>query len=144
MTASPFHRSSVLLSGGKAVVPNHEDRRGRGQYGKDFLKRIGGLIVVSAIRVHRTLGPALPGSACRQWSVHELTPRCLDQRLEVDVPTEHGTSKVDAGHRLDMLVERKMTIDSTTLESGCRSTPRSCEAIYDSMTGHWDLVNWKL
>ena len=80
------------------------------------LNHVGEHIVLSAIEVHRTLGPGLLESAYQRCLQYELTQRLLDVRCEVVSPIRYGAMTIDVGYRLDMLVEGKVIIENKTVE----------------------------
>jgi GxxExxY protein len=80
------------------------------------LNDVGEHIVLSAIEVHRTLGPGLLESAYQRCLQYELTQRSLDVRCEVVSPIRYGAMKIDVAHRLDMLVEGKVIVENKTVE----------------------------
>lgn len=95
------------------------NRRERGERGDDavaVLNRIGEDVVLSAIKVHRTLGPGLLESAYQKCLEYELVRRAYDVRCEVPVPIRYGRLVIDSGFRLDMLIEGKVIIENKTVE----------------------------
>ncbi len=66
---------------------------------------ISGAVVDSAMKVHTALGPGLLESAYAICLTHELVKRGLTVRTEVPLPVVYDTVKLDAGYRLDLLVE---------------------------------------
>jgi GxxExxY protein len=74
-------------------------------------------IVDSAIKVHKVLGPGLLESAYQQVLTFELAQRGLWVECEVLLPIKYGDKKIDAGYRIDMLIEKKVIIENKTVES---------------------------
>jgi GxxExxY protein len=66
---------------------------------------ITGEVVDAAMRVHSTLGPGLLESAYQVCLAHELGKRGLKVRREVIVPLKYDGVELDAGYRIDLLVE---------------------------------------
>ena len=74
-------------------------------------------IVDSAIKVHRTLGLGLLESAYQQCHAYELRQRGRKVLTEVALPLHYEGRHIDAGYRLDMLVEDAVIIENKTVES---------------------------
>lgn len=74
------------------------------------------IIVDSAIRVHRALGPGLLESAYQACLTYELRRAGLLVRCEVSQPVRYGEVTVDAGYRIDMLVNDSIIIENKTVE----------------------------
>jgi GxxExxY protein len=73
-------------------------------------------VIGAAITVHRALGPGLLESAyeaCLELEIKELGLRVERQ---VEVPLHYKTIKLDAGYRLDLLVERELVLELKTVE----------------------------
>ncbi|HRQ41400.1 MAG TPA: GxxExxY protein [Chloroflexota bacterium] len=73
-------------------------------------------IVDSAIKVHRTLGPGLLESAYQLCLKYELEKRGLKVQCEVPQPVVYDGHKLDAGYRIDMLVEDAVIIENKTVQ----------------------------
>lgn len=73
-------------------------------------------IVDAAIKVHRALGPGLLESAYQKCLTHELRQRGLRVECEVQQPLVYEGLLIDAGYRLDMLVEDTVIIENKTVE----------------------------
>ena len=69
------------------------------------LESITAAIVDAAITVHRELGPGLLESTYEVCLVHELTNRGLSVERQKSLPVIYRGAQIDAGYRLDMLVE---------------------------------------
>ena len=80
------------------------------------IETIGKEIVDSAIRVHRTLGPGLLESAYQQCLGYELGKRGLNVECERVLPVAYNGRSIDAGYRVDMLVEGLVIIENKTVE----------------------------
>jgi GxxExxY protein len=74
------------------------------------------IIVDSAIKVHRALGPGLLESAYQQCFAYELRKRGLRVDCEVTLPIVYDGQQIDAGYRVDMLVEGCIIIENKTVE----------------------------
>ncbi|MDH4136204.1 MAG: GxxExxY protein [Anaerolineae bacterium] len=73
-------------------------------------------IVDAAIKVHRALGPGLLESAYQKCLDYELRKRGLRVECEVLQPVIYEDVKIDAGYRIDMLVEDCIIIENKTVE----------------------------
>lgn len=69
-------------------------------------------IVDSAVKVHRALGPGLLESAYQHCLAYELRKRGLCVETEVLLPVIYDGQKIDAGYRIDMLVENTIIIEN--------------------------------
>jgi GxxExxY protein len=80
------------------------------------IEEIGSEIVDSAIKVHRALGPGLLESAYQECLAYELRERGLKVACEVVLPVKYEEIEIDAGYRIDMLVEDLVVIENKTVE----------------------------
>jgi GxxExxY protein len=80
------------------------------------VEEIGKEIVDSAIKVHRALGPGLLESAYQRCMEVELSKRGLRVECEKPMPIRYDGQLIDAGYRVDMLVEGKVIIENKTVE----------------------------
>lgn len=80
------------------------------------IEEIGAAIVDSAIKVHRALGPGLLESANQECLAHELRNRGFKVACEVILPVNYEEIEIDAGYRIDMLVEDSVIIENKTVE----------------------------
>ncbi len=74
-------------------------------------------IVDSAIKVHRELGPGLLESAYQHCLAYELRKRGLRVETEVLLPIVYDGHKLDAGYRIDMLVEEAVIIENKAVDN---------------------------
>jgi GxxExxY protein len=72
--------------------------------------------VDAAIKVHRALGPGLLESAYQKCLEYELRKRGLQVECEVLLPVIYEGVQIDAGYRIDMLVEDCVIIENKTVE----------------------------
>ena len=79
------------------------------------LEAIGKEIVDAAVKVHRVLGPGLLESAYQQCLVHELRQRGLNVKTEMVMPIVYEGYQLDAGYRLDVLVEDAVVVENKTV-----------------------------
>ena len=78
---------------------------------------ISGAIVDAAIKVHSALGPGLLESAYAACLRHELIKRGLKVVSEVPVPVVYDGIKLDAGYKLDLLVEDTVVVELKAIEA---------------------------
>ena len=83
---------------------------------RDRIEEIGRVIVDSAIRVHRTLGPGLLESAYQSCLTYELEKREFEVKREVRVPLRYGDLVIENGYRIDMLIDRSVVIENKVIE----------------------------
>lgn len=80
------------------------------------IEQIGSQIVDSAIKVHRALGPGLLESAYQECLAYELRQRGLKVSCEVILPVIYQEIEIDAGYRIDMLIEGSVIVENKTVE----------------------------
>jgi len=73
-------------------------------------------IVDSAIKVHRALGPGLFESAYQRCLAYELQTRGLSVECEVVLPISYRGQQLDAGYRIDMLVDNQVIVENKAVE----------------------------
>ena len=73
-------------------------------------------IVDAAIKVHRALGPGLLESAYQACLAHELGTRGLRVECEVLLPVVYEGLQIDAGYRIDMLVQDCVIVENKAVE----------------------------
>ena len=81
------------------------------------LWQVSGAVVDAAMRVHSVLGPGLLESAYATCLTHELRQRGLKVSCEVPLPVVYDGIKLDAGYRLDMLVEDAVIVELKAVEA---------------------------
>ena len=72
---------------------------------------ITGLIIGSAIEVHRNLGPGLLESAYEECLVWELVKTGLRVERQKPVPVIYKEIKLEYGYRIDLLVEDQVIVE---------------------------------
>ena len=75
-----------------------------------------GQIIDAAIKVHSALGPGLLESAYEACLAHELRKRRLRVETQVLLPIEYDGVRLDAGYRLDLLVEGIAIVELKAVE----------------------------
>lgn len=80
------------------------------------LNDITGQIVDAAIKVHSRLGPGLLESAYEACLAYELRHRGLQVATQVALPIQYEGVELDAGYRLDLLVEALVIVEHKAVE----------------------------
>ncbi len=74
-------------------------------------------VVDSAHAVHRALGPGLLESVYEVCLLHELAKRGLKVNRQVAVPITYDNVRLDAGLRLDLVVESSLLLELKAVET---------------------------
>ncbi len=74
-------------------------------------------IVDAAFKVHYAFEPGLLESVYQQCHAHELRKRGRNVLTEVVVPIVYDGQHIDAGYRLDMLIDDLVIVENKTIES---------------------------
>ncbi len=107
------------------------------------IEEIGKIIVDSAIKVHRSLGPGLLESAYQICLAHELLKMGLKVACEVTLPIVYDGETIETGYRIDMLVENCVIIENKTVDQ--LSPVHEAQLLtYLKLRGCWlgFLLNW--
>ena len=80
------------------------------------LNEISEKIIGCAIKVHRTLGVGLLESTYEICLMHELKKVNLRARAQFALPVVYDGIQIDAGYRIDILVEDKVILELKTVE----------------------------
>jgi GxxExxY protein len=97
------------------MILNHEDTKT--QRKEPFvpvspdLERLAREVVDGAFRVHMALGPGLLESVYEVCLSHELSRRRIDFKTQISFPIIYGEVRLDAGLRIDMLVENQLIVE---------------------------------
>jgi len=83
---------------------------------RDELNEISGKIIELAIAVHRELGPGMLEGAYEVCLVHELVRNGLKVERQVVLPIAYQGITLDAGYRLDLVVEDSVIVELKTVE----------------------------
>ena len=81
------------------------------------IDEVSGMIVDAAMKVHTTLGPGLLESAYEVCLTHELRSRGLKVLSQLVLPISYEGLELDAGYRLDLLVEDCVIVEVKAVES---------------------------
>jgi len=74
------------------------------------------IIIGAAIDVHRVLGPGLLESAYEECLCYELNLYEIDVRRQIGLPVIYKEVSLDAGYRLDLMVENKVVVELKTVD----------------------------
>jgi GxxExxY protein len=80
------------------------------------IEEIAKKIVNAAIKVHTLLGPGLLESAYQKCMEYELKKDGFKVECEVILPIAYEKIKIDAGFRIDMIVEGCVIVEHKTVE----------------------------
>jgi len=79
-------------------------------------ERLAKLVVDAAFKVHSGLGPGLLESVYEICLAHELRKRGLSLETQVAIPVMYDGIRLEAGLRIDILVERQLLIENKAVE----------------------------
>ncbi len=79
------------------------------------IEDIGREIVNAAIKVHRALGPGLLESTYQKCLSYELKQKGFKVDTEVLLPIQYENIKIDAGYRIDMIIDDCIIIENKTV-----------------------------
>lgn len=75
-------------------------------------------IVVDCIfKVHKNLGPGLLESTYEICLMYELKKAGLEAKNQVALPVVYEEVKLDAGYRIDVLIENKLIVEIKSVEA---------------------------
>ena len=78
---------------------------------------VSGAIVNAAMKVHSGLGPGLLESAYEACLLHELRQLGLTAQTQVSLPVAYDGVRIDAGYRIDLLVEDAVIVELKAVEA---------------------------
>ncbi|HMH43435.1 MAG TPA: GxxExxY protein [Pyrinomonadaceae bacterium] len=108
-----FCAEDVGARGNFTTEDTEEDKKGNA----DGQKWISGAIVDAAMKVHSALGPGLLESAHLTCLRHELIKRGLTVCCEVPLSVVYDGVRLEAGYRLDLLVEDTVVVELKAVEA---------------------------
>ncbi len=73
-------------------------------------------VIGAAIKVHKHLGPGLLESSYEACLLYELKERGLEVKSQVLLPIFYNGVQLDAGYRLDILVENRLILEIKSVE----------------------------
>jgi GxxExxY protein len=77
---------------------------------------IGNIVVDAALAVHTALGAGLLESAYEACLQYELAKRGLQIRSQVQLPIVYGEIRLEAGYRVDLVVEERVIVEVKAVE----------------------------
>ena len=75
------------------------------------------IIINAAIEIHKALGPGLLESVYESTLEYKLKKMGLNVKKQVALPVVFEEIKLDAGYRIDLLVENKVIIELKSVET---------------------------
>jgi len=78
---------------------------------------ISGKIIGCAIEVHKALGPGLLESAYEECLFYEIKEAGLKVERQKALPVIYKDVKLEAGYRIDLLVEDKVVVELKSVEA---------------------------
>jgi GxxExxY protein len=78
--------------------------------------RVAAAIVDAGYQVHKVLGPGLLESAYEECLAFELAQRGLSVRRQVAMPVTYKSVKLDAGYRIDLIVQSLVVVEIKAIE----------------------------
>ena len=83
---------------------------------RDELNEISGKIIEFAIKVHSALGPGMLEGAYEICLMHELVSNGFKVESQVSLPIIYNDIRLDAGYRIDLLVEDSVIIELKAID----------------------------
>ena len=74
-------------------------------------------IIAAAIEVHKQLGPGLLESTYETCLAYELKQLGIDVKQQIALPVVYKEVKLDAGYRIDLLIENKVIVEIKSVEA---------------------------
>jgi GxxExxY protein len=81
------------------------------------INELSGQIVDAALAVHSALGPGLLESVYEACLAHEIRKRGLGVERQLALPVRYDAVLVEAGLRLDLVVERSVVVELKSVET---------------------------
>ena len=95
---------------------NHQDTKAPIEPIPKEADEVASKIVDAAFAVHRALGPGLLESVYEVCLLHELNKRGLKVERQVLLPVVYDNLRLDAGLRLDLVVEKRVVVELKAVE----------------------------
>lgn len=112
---------------------------------KEQTEEIATGLVDAILRVHRELGPGLLESTYQVCLAHELRSRGVAVRCEIKAPVKYAGIKIEAGYRIDTLVEDCIIVENKSVQNLLpihEAQLLTYLKLYDRRLGF--LVNWNV
>ncbi len=78
---------------------------------------ISSIIVDSALRIHKPLGPGLLESVYEKCLAYELNKKGLSIEVQRGIPLSYYDVYLDCGYRADIIVENKVIVEIKSVEA---------------------------
>jgi len=75
------------------------------------------IVLLSAINVHRNLGPGLLESAYQKCLSYELSKEGLNVESEKPLPLVYEDVHLEAGYRVDLLINKKVIVEVKSVDT---------------------------
>jgi GxxExxY protein len=95
---------------------NHQDTKTPRAPVPVEVDRIAKLVVDAAFRIHKSLGPGLLESVYEVCLAHEIGKSNLTVERQVTLPVIYDNIRMDAGLRIDLLVEDSLIVELKAVE----------------------------
>jgi GxxExxY protein len=95
---------------------NHQGHQGH-QGVSTAVDEIARTVIDSGLKVHKALGPGLLESAYEHCLAYELVSRGLIVRRQVALPIVYEEVALDAGYRLDLLVNEQVIVEIKSVDA---------------------------
>lgn len=83
----------------------------------DHIEKIYTEVMDCAFKVHRTLGPGLLESSYEECLAYEIKKSGLEIERQKALPLVYEEIKLDAGYRIDMLVNSQLIVEVKAIET---------------------------
>jgi len=74
------------------------------------------VVITAAMKVHSALGPGLLESAYEACLIYEIRKNNLDVKSQLPLPVMYEGIRIDAGYKIDLLVEDTVVVELKTVE----------------------------
>ena len=75
------------------------------------------IVLDEAFYIHKTIGPGMLENVYKTCLAYRLVKRALHVEVEKPVPVIFEEVKMECGYRADLVVERRVIIDTKTIEA---------------------------
>jgi len=75
------------------------------------------IVFYAGVKIHKALGPGLLESAYEECLFYELQKHGLYVEKQKALPLIYEDVKLDAGYRIDLLVEKKLVVEIKSVEA---------------------------
>jgi GxxExxY protein len=108
---------NIRNSCGERNTVNHQDTKAPREPIPKETDEIAAKIVDAAFAVHTTLGPGLLETVYEICLLYELKKRGLKANRQVSLPVVYDNLRLDAGLRLDLIVEDRVIVELKAVEA---------------------------